>query len=321
MEPSTPRSNRPRSPARGLAARVGLALAWLIAVAATVAPGAAAAATGRPNIEVIDGGWGGGEPAAIGEVIAAVIDEFPLPAGRGTTPSIRVRHRFGGPLITYDRDTDGWIVMYLSARDNRLYQYVYQFAHEYCHLLAHFDRKLQGGEIVRGHQWFEESLCETASLYALARLAARWCAAAPGSPFREAAPQLAQYLRQLLAEPHRALAAGNSVAEWYARNRGALQRDPYLRELNELAAAQMLPLFEKDPARWSALAYLHTPDSAPDSSFADTLEAWRAAAPPQTKSLVDEMRVLFGLQAASAASAPAAPGPVAAMPRGPGCER
>lgn len=294
--------------------------ALLLIVAAAIGPLEGWAAGGRPDIRVAAGSWGGGEPDEIGQVVAAVAELFPPPAGQGATTSIRIRHRFGGPLIQYDRDPDGSIVMYLSARDSRWYQYVYQFAHEYCHLLARFDRKQRGQEIVREHQWFEEALCETASLYALRRLAERWCQSPPGPQFREAAAQFSLYLRQLLAEPHRTVGAGAPFRDWYERQRGALQREPYLRELNEAVAVQLLPLFDKDPRRWAALSDLHPEHATAGGSFADLLAAWRAAVPPDLGSLVDDIGRLFGTQPVPPEIA-AGPTPAASAPseRTPDC--
>ena len=272
----------------------GRALVSLSFVAAT-APLMSAAAAGGAVFQVVDGGWGGGHPAEIGKIIAAVADEFPTPVGDASLPPIRVRHRFGGPTIDYNRDLDGWVVVHLSARDDRWYQYVYQFAHEYCHLLSHFDRKQRGGEILRDHQWFEESLCETASLYALRQSAAKWCESADDPQLREAAPQLAQYVRQQLAEPHRRLDPGTDFATWYSRNQQVLRNEPYLRELNDLVATQLLPLFERNPKRWAALAYLNPEKPVPGQPFSDFLTAWSAASPAEIKPLVAEIQALFGL--------------------------
>jgi hypothetical protein len=268
-------------------------------VAAAGAALTGAAHAGEPRIQVVDGGWGAGDAAHIGTVIAAVAAEFPAPLAEGSRDSIRIRHRFGGPTIDYDRDRDGSIVIRLSARDLRWYQYVYQFAHEYCHLLAHFDRKQRNDEIVREHQWFEESLCEAASLYALRRLAVKWRDGASDPQLREAAPQLAQYLDQLLAAPNRRLEAGADLAAWYVRHEQALRGNPYLRELNEGAATRLLPLFESDPSRWAALAYLNPAHPSPSQSFADYLGAWSAASPPELQPLVDEIRALFGVRTPS----------------------
>jgi hypothetical protein len=285
---------------RKLSQFLGRALVSLSLVAAT-APLASAAVAGEAVFQVVDGGWGGGHPDEIGKIIAAVANEFPTPVADGSPPRIRVRHRFGGPRIDYNRDLDGWIVVHLSARDDRWYQYVYQFAHEYCHLLSHFDRKQRGGEIQRDHQWFEESLCETASLYALRRSAAQWCDSADDPQLREAAPQLAQYVRQLLAEPHRRLEPSTDFSTWYTRNRQALQGEPYLRDLNDLAATQLLPLFERNPKRWAALAYLNPANPVPGQSFTDFLAAWSTASPSEFKPLVAEIQALFGVRPMAAA--------------------
>lgn len=251
------------------------------------------ALAGLPKIEVVAGGWGAADPAEVGKVVAAVAGEFPPAAS-----AIRVRHRFGGPTIDYDRAPDGAIVIRLSARDTRWYQYVYQFAHEYCHVLAHFERKEHGHDVLRENQWFEESLCEAASLYALRRLAAKWNRAEVADPqLREAADQLWQYVSQLLAEPHRRLDAGTDLAGWYARHQETLRHKPYQRELNELVATSLLPLFEADVSRWAALEYLNPATPAPGQSFPDLLGAWSASSPPEWRPLVADIRTLFGIPA------------------------
>jgi hypothetical protein len=223
----------------------GPALLALLSMAALALPAQAAPAS-RPKIQVVEGGWGGAEPGEIEKVVAGVIEQFPVPDGDVAPPMIRIRHRFGGPMIDYDRDRDGSIVVFLSARDDRWYQYIYQFAHERCHLLAHFDRKQHGDDIIRDHQWFEETLCETASLYALDRLVVAW--SGTNDPQLQAAvQQLTRYIAQIKAEPHRRLEPGTDFGKWYEANQDRLTRDPYLRELNELAAMQLLPLFEATP--------------------------------------------------------------------------
>lgn len=58
-------------------------------------------------------------------------------------------------------------IIFLNTEGIRWCQWVYQLAHELCHHLI-------GGTMTgdfRGCQWFEEALCETASLFCLAKLA------------------------------------------------------------------------------------------------------------------------------------------------------
>ena len=44
----------------------------------------------------------------------------------------------------------------------------YQFAHEFCHILCNFD------DDWKGNNWFEETMCETSSLFVLRRLSKEW---------------------------------------------------------------------------------------------------------------------------------------------------
>ncbi|MEY4751796.1 MAG: hypothetical protein RIQ60_4010 [Pseudomonadota bacterium] len=285
-----------------LAHRVALMLLLLGASVTTHASDAVAAVSPRPldvALEVVDGGWGGGTPSEIKPVLEAVIAAFPAAGTRADRPveplALRVRHRFGGPRIDYQRDRDGRTVIFLSARDDRWYQYVYQFAHEYCHLLSHFDRKRQGDDIVRDHQWFEEAVCETASLFAVRRLAAEGNSADASMVARHIAPQLTQYAEQLIAQPHRQLESGIALKAWYAQHMETLRSQPYLREYNELVALQLLPLFETEPARWAALAWLNPTELAPGLPFADYLDAWRIATPVFVQPLVANIQTSFGL--------------------------
>jgi hypothetical protein len=170
---------------------------------------------------------------------------------------------------------------------------VYQFAHEYCHFLARFNRKQNGGDIVRDNQWFEESLCETASLYAEHSLGIDWSADADPQ-LRTAAIQLTQYMKQLATEPQRQLDPGAKFADWFASNQESLRQDPYNRELNELVATQLLPYFERNPDLWQSLAYLNDTPPIPRQPFTTFLSNWEAASPIAVRPQIAQIRSLFG---------------------------
>ena len=80
----------------------------------------------------------------------------------------------------------------LTAWGNGWPQYAYQFAHELCHVMTNFDRVKE-----HRHKWFEESLCELASLFVLYRLAKAWAADPPAgiSAAGSYAPAHAEYAR------------------------------------------------------------------------------------------------------------------------------
>ncbi|MCP6756902.1 hypothetical protein NL533_35270, partial [Klebsiella pneumoniae] len=65
------------------------------------------------------------------------------------------------------------IVLKLDTSNTFWSQYAYQFAHEFCHVLCGYR------EDDPGTQWFEETLCETASLFVLRAMAREWKTAPP----------------------------------------------------------------------------------------------------------------------------------------------
>ena len=93
-------------------------------------------------------------------------------------------------------------------------------------------------------QWFEEALCEIASLYALKELAAEWEHSPPYPNWAPYAQALESYAENMLKEAHRALPPSTSLAAWFRNAETQLQANPYLRKYNEVAANALLPLFE-----------------------------------------------------------------------------
>ncbi len=260
----------------------------------------------RAQIEVVAGNWGDADPKDIRVILDAVVREFrPLVApadGETLRPlKIQVLPRGTSPRVLYQRGVEGEYVVQLTARDDRWFQYAYQFSHELCHILSNFDHKdLQGGAVPTGNQWFEEALCETASLVTLRRLATRWEARPPGRKWLGYGPMFSEYARHLLGESHRHLPSDQSFGQWLGENQAALRQNPYLREKNELVATLLLPLFERDPATWQAIAYLNPNPASAGKSFVEYLNDWQAACPPGRRLQVAEVVTLFNAGASGA---------------------
>lgn len=253
----------------------------------------------RMVVDVAPGNWGNVETADIQLVLQSVASEFQSHVGqlREGGLKLRVVPRGVSPRVLYERGAEGEYVVHLTARNDRWYQYAYQFSHELCHILSNFDHKEGSGDsIATGNQWFEESLCETASLFTLKRLAAAWTSQPPARKWIGYAPVFAAYADHLLAETHRHLPAQQSVEQWYAENRSLLRENPYLREKNELLATALLPLFENDANLWQAIAYLNADKSSSRKTFGDYLTDWHAACPPQNQLLVRQTMALLGLK-------------------------
>lgn len=261
-------------------------------------------------IAVAPGNWGSAETRDIQRVLESVASEFPPSAGpaTGNALNIRVIPRNGSPRVLYERGPNGEYVVQLTARDQRWFQYAYQFAHELCHIASNFDHKDRtGGEVATTNQWFEESVCETASLFTLKRLALSWTDTPPARKWMGYAPVFANYATHLLAQTHRQLPATQSLAQWYEENRTALSQSPYLREKNELVATQLLPLFERNPESWRTLAFLNADTASAAKPFPAYLSDWDAATPLEDKPLARQTMALFGFTPATQLTAAASP--------------
>lgn len=248
------------------------------------------------TIDIAPGNWGNADVLDIKRVLDSVAEElltYVEPPSNDL--SIRVIPRSGAPKVLYERGAEGQYVIQLTARDGRWFQYVFQFAHELCHVLSNFDHKETIGDekVDENNQWFEESLCETASLFTLRRLAVVWEVNPPTRNWSGYGNMFSAYAIRLMSESHRHLPAGQSFRDWYVENKSSLNDNPYLREKNELVAAKLLPLFEAHPELWRSIPYLNPKKTSASKPFTQYMADWQAASPDKT--LPDQVLQLFGL--------------------------
>lgn len=289
--------------ARRFAAGLFFALPSLATAAVDAVGGEVAAARKSIAITVAPGNWGAADVADIQRVLESVADELRLQVGYSPEArlNIRVVPRGVSPRVLYERGPAGEYVVHLTARNERWFQYAYQFSHELCHIFSNFDHKdTSNNEAVTNNQWFEETLCETASLFTLKRLAQTWAEAPPARKWAGYAPTFAAYADYLLTAAHRHLPASLSLDQWYRENQVPLRESPYQREKNELAATALLPLFEQAPGNWRAIVYLNPDKASATKEFRDYLADWHAACPAEQKELVRQTMALFGFAPATA---------------------
>jgi hypothetical protein len=108
---------------------------------------------------------------------------------------------------------------------------------------------------------------------------------------------LAEYADQRLAE--RALAPGVSLADWYRDNAAELRKDPVNRDRNRVVAGVLLPLFEKSPAHWAAVAYLNQGKPRGPMSFRAYLQNWHDRAPAEHRAFIATLAARFGITLAA----------------------
>lgn len=242
-----------------------------------------------PAISVAQGDWGNVSRAEIQDVLVATARELQVLFPERHGGAIRVEHSKFVPMVLYQRNADGEYVIHLTVTGRRWAEYTYEFAHELCHVYA--DYQQHRNSALAPHQWFEESLCETASLFVLRRMSRAW--QAPAFEQRNYAPIFSEYATLMMDEPHRhgALALG----QWYAHNATRLSHNPYGRDDNEYCANRLLTLFEAQPEGWKSLPYLNAPTTADELSFSGYLQHWHDAVPSDQRHFVDQLLLLFGL--------------------------
>lgn len=242
------------------------------------------------SIQVDNKGWGAVDPRQIEVVLHSVADL--LLGDQSDRPiKVRVSHTDTNPVALYERGPDGEYQVRLHADRTRWHLYVYEFAHEFCHILSNYDRA--GGEVSRQNQWFEETICETASLYALGSLATAWSLAPPEPELAAHAKDLRRFFRLLITEGHRKLPEDTELREWLREHEAHLSADPYRRDQNDLVAKTVLPLFFADPRGWDAIGYLNLHPDDPSASLDEFMRHWHANAPERDRPFIARLSTLL----------------------------
>lgn len=201
--------------------------------------------------------------------------------------------RNGNPVTAHDRSAEGRVRIGLATENTYWSQYAFQFAHELAHALARHTREpaKAGFREHRPNLWLEEAICETASLFALRAMAVEWKASPPYPHWASYAPSLAAYAQQRLDASAKDLPAGKPIGPWLRANEPALRKDSVIRELNNVVASRLLPVFESEPSGWEAVSYLNLGRRGAEKglSLADHLADWRATCPPRHKAFVTRL--------------------------------
>lgn len=265
----------------GLAAAAG----WCVCLPDTRAqenPGRRQAGLEGLRFRVGADGWGAATVPEVEAVLTSAASVlwkyFPQ---RKVEPFVVLRGR-DGPIVHYQRNVVGEIVMKLDTSGHLWCQYVYQFSHEFCHILSGFRETP-----VRRHNWFEETLCEAASLFVLRRLTGLWTEQPPYPNWQEYAPEFRRYAQGVMDS--RSQIGEGHLGDFYRRNRKTLESTPRDRALNGALALPLLALLEGAPESWEAVAWLNHGPPGENGSFAQYLERWRNAVPARHRGWVGEV--------------------------------
>lgn len=204
------------------------------------------------GVQLDDSNWGSANMDVIPIIFSSIIQEFSQVLG----PSWRSPH----PLVIshWDKEypmccknSDNTVHIFLTSKDNYWSQYTYQFAHEFCHFII--DGPLDGK--LESSFWFEESICEMASMFFLRKVADCW--KNPILEFPRAlqtfAPNNITYLENLIQQYHN---IDIPLRQWILQKMDVLNEDRYNRKEYNMIAKALLPLFEDNPQMWKIVPFL-----------------------------------------------------------------
>ena len=219
-----------------------------------------------PVLTVGNGNWGTVSLTSVQAVLNSASEELLDAFGRPPDASIRVGWWSQDPRVFDDHRP---YEIRISARDTCWSQYVYQFSHELCHVMTNFDHCKK-----HRYKWFEESLCELASIFVLHRLAEAWAENPP--PDIHGAGQFALNHRAY-AEHHAGKYPTVPIGDlpwWLSRNIKALEEDCYMRCLNGVVAVSLLDQFRAEPSLWRDCVWLNHWNAGANETFSDYLKSW-----------------------------------------------
>ena len=226
----------------------------------------------------------------ISKVCESVAAEFTQ--GWKALPAAKVVVERGrkGPITLDQHNEQGETVVRLDTEGTYWGQYSYQFAHELCHVMA------TGNKRERKHLWFEETLCETASLYCLRKMEATWRSNAPYPNWQSYAPKLGDYARDVMLKREHYLALVESgLSNFYRNHREQLEAEPCDRELNGALAIVLLAHFEKQPQHWEAVKWLNGAEPKTTETFTAYLTRWKNTVPEEHRRFVSGIAALYGI--------------------------
>ena len=174
-------------------------------------------------------------------------------------------------------------VIMLATEGDFWCQWVYQFAHEYCHhLIADGPYDEGPSELL----WFEETICELSSMYCLHRMI-DYCLESPSPSLRHYAPSVQGYL----VGNNKGQKVSVPLHSYIEERAHLMSRSDRHREMHTHIAGEMLPLFLQCPYLWRMI--LHFGDMSEWHSLSQLFDHLREEADATYAASLEELRSLL----------------------------
>jgi hypothetical protein len=238
-------------------------------------------------IRVERDGWGDAGAEDIAKVLESAGEALRVRFPGRAFPPIEVSRSETDPITLFKRGPAGEIRVRLNVEGRHWSQFAFQFGHEVAHILC------GNVEYENPNLWFEETLCEAASLFVLGRMAETWKAKPPFPNWKDYSDALAKYRRERMEKAK--LPEGKTLAEWFRAKEASLRKDPHQREANLAMASVLLPLLEESPERWEALGALNAIHGDASRPFRQHLLDWSKSAAEKHRAFIRKIAERFGV--------------------------
>jgi hypothetical protein len=232
-------------------------------------------------------GWGDAGVGDLTKVLQSAGESLAVLFPERKFPVLEVSRSTSSPITLFQRGPAGEIRVKLDAEGRHWAQFSFQFGHEMGHIVCGF------ADYPNPNLWFEETLCEAASLFVLGRLAESWKTRPPYPNWKDYAEALKKYRDERIAKEK--LPDGTSLADWFRGREPSLRKEPTQRSLNLKMAAALLPLFEEAPERWGAVATLNAVQGDASRTFPQHLRDWSRSSPEKHREFIAKIAGRFGV--------------------------
>jgi hypothetical protein len=238
-------------------------------------------------IRVSADGWGDAGVGDLAKVLQSAGESLALLFPERKFPVLEVSRSTSSPITLFQRGPAGEIRVKLDAEGRHWAQFAFQFGHEMGHIVCGF------ADYPNPNLWFEETLCEAASLFVLGRMAESWKTRPPYPNWKDYAAALKKYRDERIAKER--LPEGTSLADWFRGQEPSLRKDGTQRTHNLKMAAALLPLFEEAPERWEAVSTLNAVQGDASRTFSQHLRDWSRSSPEKHRELIAKIAGRFGV--------------------------
>ncbi|MDQ1770109.1 hypothetical protein GQR60_14410 [Labilibaculum sp. A4] len=231
--------------------------------------------------------WGTARVNDISSVLNSVIEEFDrLIEDTSTRPLVifnseKNQNSIDYPLFQIGPDFN---FIFLHVKDTYWCKYAYQFAHEYCHHIIESNFKSKNTRF----GWFEESICELASIFILKKMAESWKIKPPYPNWKDYSAALSDYADEILNRKSNSI--DEYLGSWINQNLSTLYENCENREINCAIATNLYDTFQAEHELWGLIPFLAKIKVHNEMTWKEYLETWEDILPSSKTKLFELLK-------------------------------